>query len=156
MCHVYQNSCLTIAALGAKDTSQGCFAKRNPLFYDPCFLYHDENGSHWYFEPQASDILLKSSFRNQTMCERGWTFQKRIISPRVLYFGELVVFECLEGMVADIEPIAKIQTDDFYRMKLDFLQQPRVSKINEESRREIIANVPKLWKNILVNYTDGS
>ncbi|KAI0022587.1 HET-domain-containing protein [Xylariomycetidae sp. FL0641] len=99
MFHVYQNAFLTIGASHARDGSEGLFSRQTPgrqtklatlrSGSQHCDLYAQqslpENTSLYHF--QHSEPLFR----------RGWTFQERLVSPRILYFTkEELVWECYE------------------------------------------------------------
>ncbi|KAH6663060.1 heterokaryon incompatibility protein-domain-containing protein [Halenospora varia] len=103
MCEVYQNSTLTISALGAKSSDEGCFATREPLMHLPCRLT-DENaeGEPIVVEPQmATQGWRKLAFESSSLFKRAWVVQERMLSPRNLCFGELLSWECFECSITE-------------------------------------------------------
>lgn len=45
---VYQNCFLTITAAGATNSEQGLFAERDPLIYQPCWIYGNKDGENFW------------------------------------------------------------------------------------------------------------
>ena len=91
---IYANSTLTIAALKARDGSEGLFSTRNPLSFQACVLPPGEvkvlNEPHW---DEECDDMGKSA---APLHKRAWVVQERLSSPRTLYFGSTGIFwECI-------------------------------------------------------------
>jgi hypothetical protein len=118
MAAVYSNTYLTIAATGSSDSAGGLFFDRSERRY-----YHlgasfkptgsdnkpdstsgaVDGGSMLIFPlPTASEVLR--SFRiymaDEPLSARGWAFQERVLSRRVLHFAsDQACLECLEGTI---------------------------------------------------------
>lgn len=99
MMHVYRHAYLTIGAAHAADSTEGLFSKlkrksqlrlgRVRLGRQECSLY-----AQLSLEDITNPYLVH---RTEPLFKRAWTFQERIISPRILYFtGEELVWECYE------------------------------------------------------------
>ena len=115
MADVYQNSYITLAATSARSGASGCFHNSSNSRYqhslyeesqalaliDNLTDYIDENSkiskvisvreklSHWQNSVGVSDAHLPS------LLTRGWVFQERILSPRILHFCEKeMAWEC--------------------------------------------------------------
>ncbi|KAH7625578.1 heterokaryon incompatibility protein-domain-containing protein, partial [Sordaria sp. MPI-SDFR-AT-0083] len=125
MASVYGNSLLTIFAtrIGKTDT---CFATRNPLEIYPCgptltpeaLLRHGGDGASTissFFavsERQKDKIRMLSDTWNQPplLC-RGWVFQERLLSCRIIYYGaEELYWECLHHVVSESYPFGRVLT----------------------------------------------
>lgn len=94
---IYRNSTCTIAALGAKDSHDGCFVHRDPLTYRACRLHANADKSlvayNFGFDAQSIHI----GKRDTPLLSRAWVLQERLLSPRTLYFSsEAICWECLE------------------------------------------------------------
>ncbi|KAH8806085.1 heterokaryon incompatibility protein-domain-containing protein [Xylogone sp. PMI_703] len=106
MFHVYRNSYVTLAAYQSKDSSGGLFYK---LPHEPQVkLGNVQMGSHRY------DLWARRTFKHYVgmychtgeggdkeamqyapLFTRAWTFQERLVSPRVVLFaGGEVMWEC--------------------------------------------------------------
>jgi Heterokaryon incompatibility protein (HET) len=100
MARVYQNSYLTIAATRSADGMGGCFSHSkdaiiegiaNGIPYKICATIEQphvltlESGEHYQSHHWDSYPLLR----------RGWVYQERLLSPRVLHYGPFELFwEC--------------------------------------------------------------
>jgi hypothetical protein len=91
---VYRNSFITLAAVGAPDSSDGLFAQRDPLMFVTCQLAQTEASCM-----EVCPAITKSSgdeFFSWPLHKRGWVVQKRILPLRTLNFGSFIWWECRE------------------------------------------------------------
>jgi hypothetical protein len=95
MCAIYQSALCTIAAEGAQNSKEGIFVTRNPLGYLPCALLSDDS---------KSIVVKTSEYQNRiiskvpNLSQRGWCFQERVASKRLLVFGKRGLFwACSQG-----------------------------------------------------------
>ncbi|KAI0481456.1 HET-domain-containing protein [Xylaria cf. heliscus] len=99
MMHVYQHAYLTIGAAHAADSTKGLFSrlKRNSQLKLGKIRHGDQECS-LYAQLSLDDITNPYLVhRTEPLFKRAWTFQERIISPRILYFtGEEMVWECYQ------------------------------------------------------------
>jgi hypothetical protein len=108
---VYRNSVLTISALSARDGSEGCFVRRNPLCYRPCRIGEDGEATVYihggglrtreWGDLSAGGVAVEVG----TLHTRAWVFQERVLSPRTLHFGRRsIAWQCLEQEATEPEP----------------------------------------------------
>lgn len=98
MAYVYEFCTITIAALKAKESSEGLFSKverglKGETLPDYTNVYiRKAVGSPLYAPP----IIIKGSYPdNCPLLHRAWTFQELILAPRILYFGaHEVIWHC--------------------------------------------------------------
>lgn len=104
MHNIYHNSICNISAAHAKDAHHSLFCKRNPDAHTPHTTELRINGHN--VNLQISDAYFwKTEVSEALINTRGWILQERIISPRILYFGERhIAWECWERDTADIFP----------------------------------------------------
>ncbi|KAE9375170.1 HET-domain-containing protein [Stipitochalara longipes BDJ] len=102
MCHVYQNSYLTIAALKSTTSAGGLFAARNPLVFQPGWLFEDAGGNAGavYLHTQIDSIA--NSLMEAPLRKRAWVFQELALSPRIVYYADLMVYQCCIGAKSDM------------------------------------------------------
>ncbi|KIW05848.1 uncharacterized protein PV09_03051 [Verruconis gallopava] len=99
---IYRHSVLTIAALGASDSSQGCFTARHPCVYGDIPLSSGKititsrTSSH-HGQPQFRREFEVEGKAASPLKTRGWCVQEELLSPRTLYFGSSGIFwQCIE------------------------------------------------------------
>ena len=104
MATIYQNAFLTLAATSSSSCSGGCYPEKAATVVEyeiPVDLSLTAASSfpirvrkklnHWTVPPTQRSIQL------HPLLSRGWAFQERILSPRVLHFcGEEMIWECKE------------------------------------------------------------
>ena len=112
MCDVYQNCFLCIAASGASSSDDGLFAQRDPLLYQPCQITKGLASSNLFAYPHRTLRFqqdFEECFEKAALYKRGWVMQERLLPPRTLNFGTLLVWECREhyrdefGLTREIE-----------------------------------------------------
>jgi hypothetical protein len=106
---IYRLSELTIAALYARDGSQGCFSTRNPLQHSTCQVQVTDK--EWYIEAPTDTWQHYSPTKHfdgelPALHTRGWVVQERAMTPRTLFFGEnMIYWECIECIASELNPI---------------------------------------------------
>ncbi|KAH7070451.1 heterokaryon incompatibility protein-domain-containing protein [Paraphoma chrysanthemicola] len=116
MASIYQNAYITLAATHSADSSGGCFTSdslRSTHDYEPLAILRFHDGTEHNLSFRRT--LIRSS---QPLLWRGWAYQERILSPRVLHFaGEELVWEC--GTVYDSESNSHNFKAFFFHSKQD-------------------------------------
>lgn len=105
MALVYKHAFLTISASCASDEKQGCFRKRNEAGIQPLRLisnplltpiklgFYDNDPS--YITSDQPEENQKTGGKLGHLADRGWVFQERILSLRIVHFAEEEVYwEC--------------------------------------------------------------
>jgi hypothetical protein len=88
MAGIYENAILTIAASMSVNGSGGLYAENQPNYLSANGLCIQEQGTKF---PTRPSISLKA----WPLLKRGWVFQERKLSRRMIHFGaEEVVWEC--------------------------------------------------------------
>lgn len=110
---VYEHSISTIAAAAGESDDKGIFFDRDPLTYTWCIVAESANIKRKiYVAPQVDELGSSKPglLHNSPSVTRAWTFQERILSRRILYFGPVGMFwECRKG-TATGEYIARLGT----------------------------------------------
>ena len=105
---VYSNAMLNIGATGSANSLGGLFFKRNPSDIEPCrwnFKREGEEGPDHAFllTPQW---LWEQLLNKQPMRSRGWCFQERILSCRMIDFtSKQLVWRCHELEACETYPV---------------------------------------------------
>jgi hypothetical protein len=113
MCHVYRNSTLNIAALGATDATEGLFSRRDPLINAGCRLPHSQHAEACFEHPSPIQEYWWEDFHESALQFRGWAFQERALSSRILHFGPRLFWECGSSLKQEHEVAVLTPSEDF-------------------------------------------
>lgn len=112
MASIYQNSSMTIAALHGNNDQAGLFSPSPELCYSAAKL--NENRTSPSFQRSAvkdgRSVYMCGhtwhTIENATpLLDRGWVFQERVLSPRLVHFGmHEIAWECMSGCACECEP----------------------------------------------------
>ncbi|KAI1123709.1 heterokaryon incompatibility protein-domain-containing protein [Nemania abortiva] len=99
MASIYENSYLTVAATKSGGGTGGCFSTASPEYKAVELICDDDDGITY---PVYVRRNLHDNYNvgpgNNPLLKRGWVFQERLLSPRVLHFGmQEVLWECMEA-----------------------------------------------------------
>ena len=94
MADIYRNAIITLAASAATGSSDGLYNSSDSVFLSQeLSLLHDRADHQGIYVRKN----LKHFRRDLALLSRGWVFQERLLSPRVLHFGHLeLLWECME------------------------------------------------------------
>jgi hypothetical protein len=104
MGQVYSNSYCNISAANAPNSDHTLFCARNPEVLVPQTVGITIDGcirpchvsDYRFWETEVSHALINT---------RGWVLQERLLSPRVLHFGERqILWECRQKDAAEVYP----------------------------------------------------
>ena len=109
MADVYENSVCTIAAAGEVNIDPSdCFQTQNPLLHNWCKIAGSvDNGIfvRAYCSKGLEATLHSSLIEHAALRGRGWIFQERLLSPRMLYFGDReILWVCRQGKASEDNP----------------------------------------------------
>ncbi|KAF2118243.1 heterokaryon incompatibility protein-domain-containing protein [Lophiotrema nucula] len=151
MAEIYKNATVNIAATGARDSSMGIFSERNTRAVSPARvrLYWEGQASMGIERHQGKDCLLipssmcESQIESSALSQRGWVFQERLLSPRILHFTSTQVFwECHSSNACETIPTGRpfVGVQGLpYKM---FLDRARRREIQPYEGR-VLSNPPK-------------
>jgi hypothetical protein len=121
---VYARALLTISADASSDTSTGLFRDRSPRHGISAILPWPLENPDDGLSPITLQITPNfRSFEEEIsvspLAKRGWTFQERALSARIIHFGsELCYWECKEACIGENEEIGKYSVQDgFFNLK---------------------------------------
>ena len=140
---IHRNSFLTVAATGATNPSMGCFRDRNPSLVEP-IRYRASNEAEEYITI-FEEIRLEKAIHSSPLSKRAWAFQERLLSPRVLHFGEnQMLWECNELSACETCPggIQPIQ-QELSAAKGQLMKLPKDF-------------IPDVWMPIVTSYSMGA
>ena len=107
MAHIYENAYLTIAATKSSKGSGGLFSK-TPDFELVETGSANHPSYHVFARKEIHHLPLYpwGSPDNFPLLTRGWVYQERLLSPRVLHFGPQELFwECAENTTCECNAI---------------------------------------------------
>lgn len=108
MGQVYGQAVLTIAALGAQDSSRGCFLKRNPLCLRDCPIPGTDlrlASTSWTMKREYQ-IAGRFASPLQT---RAWVVQEEYSATRTLYFGSSGLWwQCITCEATESQPFGNL------------------------------------------------
>jgi hypothetical protein len=153
MREVYENSFITVAALGASSSEEGLFALRDPLLYSPCFLFQTKQGENIYGGQNSSIRVVLDDW---PLHQRGWVAQERILPSRTLNFGPYLIWQCQEKTIDEYNVIAGSRykggfgmTGQFY----DFVKSGGIHSMSSIERDEAILS---MWNELVGLYSQGT
>jgi hypothetical protein len=147
MANIYQNAYVTLAAAISPNPTGGCYTREDaPLSHQigkPVAVVRYSDGTE-------SNMFARRIFRHDAnslpLLKRGWVFQERILSPRVVYFaGEELVWECHESI--DCECGGDGLEDRFERIRISDLGEDRVIGPSHQHPKPM-----RLWYMIVHDY----
>jgi hypothetical protein len=114
MANIYESAAVTLAATASEDSKGGCERSRDEYLHNECVLmvsasdrYHDRQCL--YIAPEMWERRKDMSFNFFTkvdmapLNQRAWVFQERLLSRRILHFGDgVLLFECNSMRATDI------------------------------------------------------
>src|SRR5437762_3423520 len=104
-----KTSVCTLAVAGEVNIGTGdVFQTRNPLIHNWCKIAESVDNGIFVraFCSKGLEATLGSSLVEHTVLHsRGWIFQERLLSPRMLYFGgREVLWEYRQGRASEDNP----------------------------------------------------
>ena len=151
MHQVYANSLFTIAATASADENDGLFKHLDSATVMPGIMSLPLLSTTNEFRVYQREYW-QNHISQGPLHRRGWVFQERHLSRRVLYFGKQVLWECLQA--ARCEVFLDGMPHHASEKALDELFQLRAGKRNETRQHgpEMTRGVYCLWRNLVRNY----
>ncbi|KAF1966850.1 HET-domain-containing protein, partial [Bimuria novae-zelandiae CBS 107.79] len=157
MLQVYRNSFVNFAATDTAGADGGMFRKRNPraLFDAECQGQPNSRifgNAIWRIVPKAlwGEHVLSASLNT-----RGWVFQERLLSPRLLHFTKDQVFwDCATMSACETfpgglpQPLDTGSNDRYWRWKLQ-----DSSNLNFFLPTVVDQSLEQFWRNAIRTYS---
>ncbi|KAI1878449.1 uncharacterized protein JN550_000631 [Neoarthrinium moseri] len=156
MHQVYRNSFCNLAAADSGDSTGGLYRSRNSEDLIPQILETSESSvfgkRSWVFVP--SDIW-DDQLLEQSLYRRGWVFQERMLSPRMIHFTANQVFwDCASMSACEVFPAglpesldAAAAPDRHWRERLQIAQEKK------ELTGTADDSIEQFWKKAVRAYT---
>jgi hypothetical protein len=119
MASIYRNGALTLAATASENAASGLFASMSPKFHAHELSLDDIHGQRCQVfvrqnMPHVDQLHLHytRSYSGFPLLRRGWVFQERLLSPRVLHFTpHELMWECTETFSCECGYTGPTETD---------------------------------------------
>ncbi|KAF1827128.1 HET-domain-containing protein, partial [Dissoconium aciculare CBS 342.82] len=120
---VYGNSYLNFAAMASTDGRGGLFRDRRPTSLSPATINAQSDRLKGRFGIVRQDFW-QGNILDEPLYRRGWVFQERMLSPRLLHFGKDQVFwQCLSLSACETAteglPSISLTGDERVELQLD-------------------------------------
>lgn len=154
MATIYENSYLTLAATKSKNGAGGCFSSASP----ECKAHELRcKGDYGVPHPVYVRRNLHDNYNNPLL-ERGWVFQERLLSPRVVHFSaQELYWECREAVACECSWIKGSKEEETQRLSSisEYLLRSMLGKISHSIKLSSqSAQVLKdRWHEIVEEYT---
>ncbi|KAM7220140.1 Heterokaryon incompatibility protein (HET) domain containing protein [Rhypophila decipiens] len=154
MSKVYGFATCTIAAANSGDEA-GCFTTRNQYQVRPCPVPNPLNPAasrhRFYIRPWFLKDIFYQEVRQSAWYTRGWVFQERMLSSRLLIFGKTqMLWACQEIQAAESWPSGKTSENFIDRFTSFEVEKRRLEKLLDPSRHGAAIN--DLWAVFLKDY----
>ncbi|KAF5604235.1 heterokaryon incompatibility protein [Fusarium pseudoanthophilum] len=159
---VYANSACTISATASESPDEGLFrlrTARETLIGHIKVQFADGN-------PRGFDLWDQHHMQRLTqgpLTDRGWVFQERILSPRVLHFAKTqIVWECVEMNKSEMfprwspQPTDAVYTPDLKAIDAFFDDGHRRTAWAKEEDKKMTVDVYQQWINLVKTYSGCS
>ncbi|KAF5684312.1 heterokaryon incompatibility protein [Fusarium circinatum] len=151
---VYANALCNLAAVASSDPHGGLFRSRNTEDLQPTVVRAALDRStppEDYFAVDSE--YTQRQFLDKELLKRGWVFQERLLSPRVLYFADKQVFwECFTEQKCETFPHGIPQLGPSKSQCLSILTDHRNGTLAAEKRPTLL--IAKEWESLVEEYTD--
>lgn len=151
MCDIYSDAYLAIAASKSENSNGGCYATPHPRFGQTFRFPRTNTGSDEYAVhtrqslPHINDSEPTDEEKSLfPLLDRAWVFQERILSPRVVHFGQHeLLWECMEQRTCQCSRWPEFKSGEyrFYFRKSDM------------STTNGIISAEWRWRRIVEQYT---
>ncbi|KAK4208671.1 heterokaryon incompatibility protein-domain-containing protein [Rhypophila decipiens] len=155
MSKVYGFATCTIAAANSGEDEAGCFATRNQYQVRPCPVPNPLNPAaskhRFYIRPRFLKDIFDQEVRQSAWYTRGWVFQERMLSSRLLIFGKTqMLWACQEIQAAESWPSGKTSENFIDRFTSFEVEKRRLEKLLDPSRH--VTAINDLWAVLLRRY----
>jgi hypothetical protein len=151
MATIYQNAYITLAATASDGPKGGLYTHEHDVRSHrtglPLAMVKYRDGSERQFSARQP---FNHNLKALPLLSRGWVYQERVLSPRMLHFvGEELVWEC--GASVDCECGAEDLENKF--------EHPRISNDDDEHNNSYVGHVSshlyhlRAWMQIITDYT---
>ncbi|KAF4455371.1 chromosome transmission fidelity [Fusarium albosuccineum] len=144
MAEIYHNSYLTVASVWANSVEDGCFSapEHGKIAGGSMRMYQMK-----HFPTRASTVFALADF---PLLTRGWTYQERMLAPRVLYFvRQEILWECLDGRTCQCGQV----TYRPHEADKSELHDQLVKTEFDPALQSDLKPTPRIWRYMVVQYS---
>ncbi|KAK1836467.1 heterokaryon incompatibility protein-domain-containing protein [Podospora conica] len=153
---VYQNSACTVAAVDAPDSSTGFLSDRAPS--ETAFRLVRGKGE-WALEDHSwvclDGDMWQRDLLGRVLYTRGWVFQERMLSPRILHYSAKQVFwDCAEKTACETLPAGlPLPLDTAAQVDRQWRERLRIRKPEREYAGTNDVPFLRFWRDAVRRYT---
>jgi hypothetical protein len=155
MSKVYGLSTCTIAATLGGNCNDGCFTLRSQFRARPCKVpntFDKDSGLAFYARSQFLGVIYKREVKESPLYSRGWVFQERTLSPRLLLSGKTqILWACRKLQAAETWPCGATSEDYIDRFESFEVDKSRLQTLLDRDR--IILPWDTIWYTFIRDYT---
>ncbi|KAH7176061.1 heterokaryon incompatibility protein-domain-containing protein [Dactylonectria macrodidyma] len=155
MSKVYGLATCTIAAANSGKADSGCFSTRNPYRVRPCLVPNPFNPSsslRFAVRPRYLPPIYEQEVQRSQWYNRGWVFQERTLSHRLLIFGKTQMLWACQGIRASESwPTGKTSENFIDRFDSLEVDKARLQKLLDPTRH--ITTDDEAWPVFIKDYT---
>jgi serine/threonine protein kinase len=153
---IYSHSSLTIAAITGEQLSLHIEPRTlhyEPVLSEPRAFCHSCSNGRTGFESLSEDTAT-TMLLDSPLLQRAWTFQERMLSPRVLYFSSTsIAWECNSSSTT-LDTVGQIGK----ALRLQFFQKTTFSNPNIHDHlptfpAQLLNKFMSIWKDIVREYS---
>ena len=150
---IYAGSSCTIAATGSVNSNGGCFQDREIRDFVDCSIpVENGNGAIRLCMCEFSETSFENQVNASPLNARGWVFQERLLSTRILHFATTMLWECSTCALTEQHPYTSIT------LKSD-LAEPKFRELantdNQETEDQSTAALKRPSSRVKEASTDG-
>ena len=159
MATIYENAYITLAATKSGSGAGGCFSIASPECRAHRLRCDDDEGiPHSIYVRRNLHDDHNIGPGNHPLMRRGWVFQERLLSHRVLHFGAQELFwECLEAAACECSYISGSKEEESLRLSLisSYLLRHMLGKISHATKlsSESPQTLKNRWQEIVEEYS---
>lgn len=153
MQHIYSNSACTLAASASENPNGGLFRTRDITTVVPGVIKAPpgalENEDHYLFDNTYWNRHIFSG----PLHKRGWVFQERLLSPRVVYFTKTqILWECLTDVKCEGFPQGIPEHQSMKNLYPLWDVQEECSQDKQQSKK-MPTHILRLWNSLVREYS---
>jgi hypothetical protein len=167
MGQTYKNATLTIAAANAKTVHEGFLQQRPKIPSCEIPIYHDHQTEYETYKRYGKlpfetwikgrplprvwlSATAKSSDTDEPLYSRGWTLQERLLSPRMLLYGQKeLTWQCQQNSSESVGTTFYRRSTGCKRLPINIFVNKKLSR----KERPSSAQTKQIWQSIIEDYS---